>query len=106
MRTIILSILASLIVLVTSAAAQRTVNTRQLGLIRVGMSAYEVHQRLGPPTEIQYGSVLASQPRANLLLQGGKAVWFYRGNGQVSPAQIIFVGGRVQIARRLGERPR
>jgi hypothetical protein len=93
-----------LLLLVAGVAAEQAVDSRQLGLLRVGMSMFEVHERLGPPSDIQYGSVLVSHPGGTLFFDAPpKAVWFYRGNSVVPAAEILFINGRVQRARRVGE---
>jgi hypothetical protein len=67
------------------------------------MTMFEVQERLGVPTNIQYGSVLASSPGGNLaIIPTPKAIWFYQGNSVVPAAEILFVNGRVQSARRVG----
>jgi hypothetical protein len=98
---------AVLLLLASGAAAQGAVDSRELGLIRVGMTMFEVQTRLGPPDDVQYGSVLASSAGGTLAaIPTPKAVWFYRGNSVVPDAAILFVNGRVQRARRVGEHPR
>jgi hypothetical protein len=88
-------------------AAQQVVDSRELGLIRIGMTMFEVQERLGVPSNVQYGSVLASSAGGNLaVIPTPKAIWFYQGHSQVPTAQITFIGGRVQSAKRVGEHPR
>ena len=107
MRMSFVGCLALLLIGISGVAAQQVVDSRELGLIRLGMTMFEVQERLGVPDDVQYGSVLASSPGGNLaVIPTPKAIWFYRGNSGVPAAQILFVNGRVQIARRVGERPR
>ena len=107
MRMSVVGCLALLLVGVSGVAAQQVVDSRELGLIRVGMSMFEVQTRLGPPDDIQYGSVLASSSGGTLAtIPTPKAVWFYRGNSVVPDAVILFINGRVLSARRVAEHPR
>jgi hypothetical protein len=101
MRRIIFSLIPLLLLLVAEASAQHVVDTRQFGLIRVGMSMFEVQHRLGPPTDAQYGSVLVSQAANFVLIPSPKASWFYRGNGRVPGAEITFINGRVANKERV-----
>ena len=48
------------------------------------MSMFAVKERLGLPSDIQYGSVFVSNPGATLFLDAApKATWFYRGTSVV-----------------------
>jgi hypothetical protein len=81
MRMRVLSCLTLLLVGVAGVAVQQVVDSRELGLIRVGMTMFEVQERLGAPDDVQYGSMLASSPGGNLaIIPTPKAIWFYRGN--------------------------
>jgi hypothetical protein len=62
MRMSVLSWLVLLLFSVSGVAARQVVDSRVLGLMRIGMTMFEVQERLGPPTDMQYGSVLASSP--------------------------------------------
>jgi hypothetical protein len=107
MRMSMFGCIALLLFCISGGAAQNVVDSRELGLIRIGMTMFEVQERLGVPSNVQYGSVLASSPGGNLaVIPTPKAIWFYRGNSQVPAAEIMFIGGRVQSAKRVGEHPR
>jgi hypothetical protein len=68
----------ALLLLCVSGVAAQVVDSRELGLIRIGMTMFEVQERLGPPTDMQYGSVLASSPGGTLaIIPTPKAIWFY-----------------------------
>ena len=101
MRKIVFVLICSLLLLATWASAQNVVDTRQFGLIGVGMTMYEVQRRLGPPTDAQYGSILVSHTSNFVLLSSIKARWFYRGNDRVPDAQITFINGKVVAKERL-----
>lgn len=101
MTRVVFGLITMMLLVATGALAQRTVDTRQFGLIRVGMSMYEVQRRLGPPTDVQYGSVLASQASNFVLIPSIKSRWFYRGNGRVPDARITFINGKVSTKRRV-----
>ena len=97
----------ALLLFCTSGGAAQVVDSRELGLIRIGMTMFEVQERLGMPSNVQYGSVLVSSPGGNLaIIPTPKAIWFYQGHSQVPAAEILFVNGRVQSAKRVGEHPR
>jgi hypothetical protein len=89
MRMSFVSCLALLLVGVSGVAAQQVVDSRELGLIRIGMTMFEAQERLGVPTDMQYGSVLVSNAGDNLaIIPTPKATWFYRGNSVAGRAHL------------------
>jgi hypothetical protein len=103
MRGMILTLMTLLFLLVTGVSAQRVVDTRQFGLIQLGMTMFEVQRRLGPPTDAQYGSVLVSQAANFVLIPSVKARWFYRGNDRVPDTEITFINGKVANKERISQ---
>ena len=101
MRRILPGLILLLFLLVAGASAQRVVDTRQFGLIQLGMTMYEVQRRLGPPTDAQYGSVLVSQAANFVLIPSVKARWFYRGNDRIPDTEITFINGKVANTERV-----
>ena len=101
MRKMMFVLICTLLWLATIVSAQNVVDTREFGLIGVGMTMYEVQRRLGPPTDAQYGSLLVSQTSNLVLLSSIKARWFYRGNDRVPDALITFINGKVATKERL-----
>lgn len=67
----------------------------------MGMSLFEVKERLGPPADIQCGSILVSNPGSMLFVDGAsKATWCHRGNSVVLATQIVFINAvRVVVAK-------
>ncbi len=72
--------------------SSRSVNTRKLALIRIGMSSEEVQKRLGPPAKV-------------IILSSGEK-WVYPGSRQTPPAFVIFYNDKVNSRGRVGEEGR
>ena len=86
------------VVFMSTATAQKPVDTRQFGLIQLRMHKEEVQKRLGPPAKIMYDPHYEIPDL--LKLMGGQYVacgyaYYYPSSFQVPSTVICFAGERV-----------